>query len=587
MTTGRSREKVGTAQAVAPIQHFLDIVTATSLVAVFPIAAVWWLRASNILTSYLPGMALGVALSFGAAYAGRRFWQTRPGSEHVLFSELMVWGFVHRWYSDRRLASARAVLGTMSQAQRRLDDGLSPERQTKLLEQMASGLDSRDPKTFGHSRRVARYSWMIAMRMGLPREEVARIRTAAAVHDVGKIETPLGVLRKQGPLDDEEYAIMKRHPVDGARMVAVLNDDPLTAMVLHHHERLDGTGYPDRLSGEEIPLGARIISVADTFDAITAHRPYQAARPHKEALDILMKEAGKQLDPDVVRAFCRHYSGRRPLTFWTSLMTLPERAISQLGNGVGAVATAAKLAAAAALVGALAAGTATLSHPAVHQTPQQLELTSELAPSPAGALQNTSQAQGVNSGTRTRSAAHAVTRLTSGSATPLPGATPVAAPSTGAGGAGSQTLAAGGSATEATSPGGQGGGRSTERSEEGKGKGESGSGAGGSGASENSGSGQGGQGKGESPTLKGTVKGTVENTLEGTKGTVKEVGKTVGEVGKTVGGVGKTVGEVTTPVKETVGKTVEEVKGKVVEEVPAKVKEVKNKVGEVVGKLKL
>ncbi len=583
MSTRRSREEAETAEAVAPVQRFIEIVTATSLVAVFPVAAVWWLRASGVLSAYLPGMAIGVALSFGAAYVGRRFWQTRPGSQHLLFSELLVWGYAHRWYSDRRLASARAVLGTMSQAQRRLEDGLSPERQTKLLEQLATGMDARDPKTYGHSRRVARYSWMIAMRMGLPREEIARIRTAAAVHDVGKIETPLSVLRKEGPLDEDEFAVMKRHPVDGARMVSVLNDEPLTAMVLHHHERLDGTGYPDRLSGEEIPLGARIISVADTFDAITAHRPYRAARPHKEALDILMKESGKQLDPDVVTAFCRHYSGRRPLTFWTSLMTLPERALSQLSSGVGAVAAATKVAAAAALIGALAAGTATLARPAPRAASEQLQLTSELAPTPAAALGGGSgQSPAHTTRSPTPGTVHLRGQVSGGSAGPGgagAGADPAATPN------GAQAPAKGAGASETPSSGATIGGSPRGHAEEKSATGSAGAGTGR--PSETGGGGQGAQGRGESPTSKGTVKGTVEGTLEGTKGTVKEVGKTVGEVGKTVGETGKAVGEVAAPLKESVGKTVEEVKNKVVNEVPSKVTEVKNKVGEVVGKLKL
>jgi hypothetical protein len=210
--TGRSPEKTYGAGAPEPLRHALQIATATSLVAVCPIVTVWWLRESGLLGSYLPGMAIGIVLSFGAAHVGRSFWQTRPGSQHLLFSELMIWGFIHRWYTNRRLASARAVLGSMSQAQLRLSEGLSPERQTKLLEQLARAMDARDPKTQGHSRRVARYSWMIAMRMGLPREEVARVRTAAAVHDVGKFGTPLSILRKEGPLDDREFEVIKPTP---------------------------------------------------------------------------------------------------------------------------------------------------------------------------------------------------------------------------------------------------------------------------------------------------------------------------------------------------------------------------------------
>src|SRR5271154_1003744 len=372
-----SRRDAGAAKP-ALARFLAQVLIATALVGVCPIVIVWWLRSSGALTAYLPGMALGVGLSLGAAYVGRAFWQTRPGSQHLLFSELMIWGFVHRCYTERRLASARAVLGTMNHAQDRIPDGLSADDQIKLLEQMARGMDARDPNTHGHSRRVARYAWMIATRLGLPREEVARIRTAAAIHDLGKIETPDSILRKEGPLSDAEYETMKRHAADGARMAAALNDEGLTAMIRHHHERLDGTGYPDRLAGEAIPIGARIIAVADTFDSITANRPYRAARPHKEALDILMGEAGKQLDRDAVRAFCGHYSGRRALTFWASLATLPERAIAQLSSGMTGVVSVAKVLAGAALIGGVAAPAATPAHapvppPRGHGQPQVVE----------------------------------------------------------------------------------------------------------------------------------------------------------------------------------------------------------------------
>src|SRR5690348_4668252 len=137
-----------------------------------------------------------------------------------------------------------------------------------MLTELAEALEAGDPYTRNHSRRVARYASMVAERLGLSAEEVDRIRTAAMVHDVGKVRTPIEVLHKPGRLTEEEYAIIKAHPVDGAHLVEALGDDRLTAIVRHHHERLDGRGYPDGLSGEEIPLGARIIAVADTFDAI-------------------------------------------------------------------------------------------------------------------------------------------------------------------------------------------------------------------------------------------------------------------------------------------------------------------------------
>jgi putative nucleotidyltransferase with HDIG domain len=230
-----------------------------------------------------------------------------------------------------------------------------------MLTGLSAALEAGDPYTRNHSRRVARYASMIAERLGLPAAEVDRIRTAAAVHDVGKVRTPIAVLHKPGRLTDDEYETIKAHPVDGARLVEALGDEHLTAIVRHHHERLDGRGYPDGLVGEQIPLGARIVAVADTFDAITSARPYRPASPHRKALDILSKEAGTQLDADAVRAFRACYTGRRPFALWMTFLALPQRVSNTLGNGATAsAASVTKVVAAAstvAVVGGVAAST--------------------------------------------------------------------------------------------------------------------------------------------------------------------------------------------------------------------------------------
>jgi putative nucleotidyltransferase with HDIG domain len=171
------------------------------------------------------------------------------------------------------------------------------------LEQLADTLEARVPGMRGHSRRVAVYAALVAQRMGLSREEIGRVRRAGAVHDVGKIETPAEILNGSGPLGEQDFAVVQRHTIVGARMVAALGDEQLTAIVRHHHERLDGTGYPDGLAGGEIPLGARILAVADTFDAVTSARPYQPTLEQGEALALLDDEAGTHLDPDIVEAF--------------------------------------------------------------------------------------------------------------------------------------------------------------------------------------------------------------------------------------------------------------------------------------------
>jgi hypothetical protein len=362
---------MSTLRSAPTSKQLAQVMAATLAVAGCPVAVVWWLRTSGTISSPAVGVILGMALSLGASWIGRVLWERRPRSEDLLFSELMIWGFLHRRRTQRRLASALDMLAPMSGSDPDAPDALSVGERARLLEELVAAMETRDPYLHGHSRRVARHSWMIAQRMGLPREQVARIRTAAAIHDVGKTKTPKAILHKAGPLTDEEYAVIKCHPGDGADMVQVLHDPEMTAIVRHHHARLDGSGYPSSLAGEEIPLGARIIAVADTFDAITSARPYRAARAHRQAIEILRGEAGTKLDAAVVRAFCAHYAGRRPLAIWSSVAGLPERALSWLGGGVGSALSAAKVAAVAALVGGVTAGASTLglASPGRHQAP--------------------------------------------------------------------------------------------------------------------------------------------------------------------------------------------------------------------------
>ncbi len=340
-------------------KQITQVMVATLLVAGTPVAVVWWLRVSGTIDSASITLLVGVILSLVTSWAGRMVWEQRQGSEDLLFSELMVWGYLHRRHSQRRLASA-AHLAAPLQAKSGVRDGRAVREQTRLLERLVAGMETRDPYLHGHSRRVARHAWMIARRMKLPADEVARVRTAAALHDVGKTKTPKTILHKAGALTDEEYRIIKLHPGEGAEMTAVLGDPELLGMIRYHHERLDGSGYPDGLRGSEIPLGARIIAVADTFDAITSARPYRAASPHRKAIDILNDEAGSRLDADVVRAFRGHYAGRGPVALWSFLMSLPERLLSWLTASAGTLATAAKVVAVAAIVGGAAATSATL-----------------------------------------------------------------------------------------------------------------------------------------------------------------------------------------------------------------------------------
>ena len=153
----------------------------------------------------------------------------------------------------------------------------------ELLELMVKSIEARDPYTSGHSRRVQQFSTIIARAIGLSDREIEQVGSAALLHDVGKIyEKYAGVLSKQDKLTPEEWAIIQEHPEDGANLVATMTRlRDLVPAVRHHHENWDGTGYPDRIAGEQIPIAARIIRFADTIDAMTTDRPYR--RPLTEA----------------------------------------------------------------------------------------------------------------------------------------------------------------------------------------------------------------------------------------------------------------------------------------------------------------
>jgi putative nucleotidyltransferase with HDIG domain len=263
-----------------------------------------------------------VALSTALAGTGAALWKRHPQSRDVIFSDLMLWGWLRRCRTERRLSRARELYESTRRAGATVD--------IDLLTALSELLEARDSYTHRHGQRVARYAGRVAAAMHVPAVDIVRIQTAAAIHDVGKLHTPRDILNNPGWLNDEEFAVIKRHPIDGAEMLTEVGDPEIAAIVRHHHERLDGGGYPDGLAGAEIPLGARIVAVADTFDAITSSRAYRAAGTHKKALDILAREAGSQLDPAAVAVFVRCYSSRRSVA-WCALATwMPQRILEAL-----------------------------------------------------------------------------------------------------------------------------------------------------------------------------------------------------------------------------------------------------------------
>lgn len=223
------------------------------------------------------------------------FFQQSPGSQAASYSILELQTFIFFVY-----AAGYILVATLNQGRALI------EQQEAVLEEtlitFARFIEEKDAYTAGHSRRVASYSVEIAKNMGLSKENIDLIHRAGLVHDIGKIITPESVLLKPGNLTPTEFALMKQHASVGAEMISKIGHfKPLAHIVKHHHERMDGSGYPDGLIGENIPLYSRILCVADAFDAMTTNRIYKPRKSITEAIEELKSESGKQFDSTIVK----------------------------------------------------------------------------------------------------------------------------------------------------------------------------------------------------------------------------------------------------------------------------------------------
>ncbi len=177
------------------------------------------------------------------------------------------------------------------------------EEAKRAFEKMADLLAKRDPYTYEHSEEVANLAAKVARKLKLPMDQVEKIRSAAMIHDIGKIAIPDSILQKPGPLTDEEWKVMRAHPVIGADLIKDLEIyADIADIVRYEHERWNGSGYPRGLKGDEIPLGARIVAAADIYNALTTDRPYRPAYSHREAQRIIKEMRGVELDPRVADA---------------------------------------------------------------------------------------------------------------------------------------------------------------------------------------------------------------------------------------------------------------------------------------------
>jgi putative two-component system response regulator len=189
-----------------------------------------------------------------------------------------------------------------------------------VLFSLALSIEAKDPYTEGHCDRLSKYSVVLAERLGLPTEMLVALRRAGIVHDIGKVAVPDHILLKPGPLTQEEWKVMKQHPVVGERICAPLKTfRHVVPVIRHHHEKLDGSGYPDGLKGEQIPLTARVLQMVDIYDALTTSRPYRKALSPEETFEVMRKEVQRGWwDGSILRELETVILGRVPLQPITS-----------------------------------------------------------------------------------------------------------------------------------------------------------------------------------------------------------------------------------------------------------------------------
>jgi HD-GYP domain-containing protein (c-di-GMP phosphodiesterase class II) len=329
-------------------RFFPHALLATLLVIVAPAVVVVALSPLSGIADLLVSAVLATGLSVAAGSAGAALWTRLPQSSEIPFGDLMLWAWARRVWAERRLAKAASG-----------EAPLEVERELSALRRLSVIFEARNGFSHGHSGRVARHAERIARRLGLPDDEVERIEAAAAVHDVGMVRVPGSVLALRDDRTPDESSLVERHAVHGAEQVAAVADPEIASLVRHHHEHVDGSGYPDGLAGDEIPLGARIIAVADRFDELISPAPQRAPRSRRNALDELSARAGTELDPAVVAAFVAYYSGTRSIAGVAFAATAPQRAVRWIAAAPATIGSA--VGAPAVIQGVCAAGTLALA----------------------------------------------------------------------------------------------------------------------------------------------------------------------------------------------------------------------------------
>lgn len=258
-------------------------------------------QSKNILTTKEVAELLKVSVQTikNYIYQGKLKTFKTPGGHHrILESELL---------SQLEVLMKGLEEEEIKEEKKELEEELVTEKQevhSVAVDALLQVLDKKQNFPWSHSKRVAGYVSSMAEKIGLSSNEARKIELAALLHDIGKIEIDTNILSKPEELTEEEFDIIKQHPEKGGNIVKEIESLNETGpLILSHHERFDGTGYPYGLKGEEIPLGARMIAVAETFDGLVSQFPFCVPFSHKEAIDVLRKNAGGQLDPKLVEKF--------------------------------------------------------------------------------------------------------------------------------------------------------------------------------------------------------------------------------------------------------------------------------------------
>lgn len=299
---GNDREQIGTQATPAPTELRRALAGRPAAVVRQVDGEIRSAKSGRVLAVYAPVRLSGDARPEGAFEV---ILDAAPLVDHIAAARMHTWLYVLAGTGVLYVSLIGLVYrasGTLLQQQRALR--MAFEGTVRAL---AAAIDAKDSYTGGHSGEVSRHAEAIARACGLSEEDIKTVRIAGYLHDLGKIGVPDRVLRKQGPLTDPEWERVREHSTIGHRILDPIPiDERIKLAVRHNHERWDGAGYPDRLAGPAIPIHARILAVADAYEAMTSHRPYRPAMEPETALQAIAGRAGSQFDPEVVRAFVAH-----------------------------------------------------------------------------------------------------------------------------------------------------------------------------------------------------------------------------------------------------------------------------------------